>query len=100
MVFVHVVFTARVFLNLFVGFPGYPAPRVLERPGEKLRVLDQRFDVNVVRVRPRPALHNVQVLGVRRAPIVDKIELGPIEEADGVDDKLAVLIMAYGFAEP
>ncbi len=37
---------------------------------------------------------------MRRAPIVDKIEFSPIEETDGVDHKLAVLVMADGFAEP
>src|SRR5262249_60810846 len=46
-----------------------------------------------------PALHHVQVLGVRCGEIINKA-VGMLNETDGVDDKLAVLVMADGFAEP
>src|SRR5438094_952075 len=37
-VFVHVIFAARVFLKLLVGFSGDPCPGVFEGGGVKLRV--------------------------------------------------------------
>ena len=42
---------------------------------------------------------DMQVLGVRRVEIVHEAQ-GMLNETDGVDDKLAVLVMADGFAEP
>ncbi len=48
---VDVVLAARVFLDLFVGLPEHPGPRVGERSRVELRILDQRVDVDVVGVR-------------------------------------------------
>src|SRR5207244_7723601 len=67
---------------------------------ERTRIFNRhgRFD-RVSAVDDLPALHHMKVLGVRRAVIVHKAIL-VLDEADGVDNKLAVLVMAYGLAEP
>src|SRR6476660_2322773 len=57
---VHVVFAAGVFVQLLVGFPCDPRSRVRDGPRIKLCVLDERLDVAMVGIRPRPALHDVQ----------------------------------------
>src|SRR5258707_9023225 len=46
-----------------------------------------------------PAFLHVQVLGVRCGEIIHEA-VGMLNETDGVDDKLAVLVVADGFAEP
>jgi hypothetical protein len=41
----------------------------------------------------------VKVLGVGRAPIVDKA-VRVLDEADGIDDQLTIVVVTDGFAEP
>src|SRR5882762_1020608 len=67
---------------------------------ERARIFNRhgRLD-RVAAIDDLPAFHHVKVLGVRRAVIVDKT-VRVLDEADGVDDKLAVLVTAYGLAEP
>src|SRR5207247_1777613 len=48
MVFVHVVFAAGVLLQFLGGWAEHPRPRVFEWPGIKLRILDERLDVDVI----------------------------------------------------
>src|SRR5437867_1294416 len=85
MVLIDVVFAARVFLNLLVGFSSNPGPRVLERLSIELRILDQRFDMDVVRVRSRPPLHHVKRVAVRICVFVNPELL--VFESDRVDDQ-------------
>src|SRR5580704_3764284 len=49
-------------------------------------------------IRDLPSFHNVQVLGVRRVIVYEA--QGMFDEPDSVDDELAVLVMADGFAKP
>src|SRR2546426_226448 len=95
---VQVVLRANRFAQRTVYLlPPRPArPRRIERT----RIFNRhgRFD-RVSAVDDLPALHHMKVLGVRRAVIVHKAIL-VLDEADGVDNKLAVLVMAYGLAEP
>src|SRR5882757_6876708 len=80
----------------------YFLPPRHSRPGciERARILNRhgRLD-RVAAVDDLPAFHHVKVLGVGRAVIVDKA-VRVLDEADGVDNKLAALIVADGLAEP
>src|SRR6266849_5118376 len=72
------------------------------RPGriERARIFTRHLCLDrVSAVDDLPAFHHVKVLGVWRAVIVNKT-IRVLDEADGVDDKLAVLVMADGLAEP
>src|SRR5262245_12922307 len=82
-VLVHVVLAAGVLLQLLVRHAGHPGSGVRERPGVKLRILDQRVDVNVIGVGTRPPLDDVKRVAMRVGVLVDPDFF--FLEADGVD---------------
>src|SRR6267154_2993776 len=95
---VQVVLRAYRFDHRAVYFlpPRHSRPRRIERA----RIFNRHGRLEgVAAVDDLPALHHVKVLGMRRAVIVEET-VRVLDEADGVDDKLAVLVTAYGLAEP
>src|SRR5260370_10263133 len=77
-----------------------PADRARPRRLECARVVNHDGRVERISViADLPPFHHVLVLGVRGGEIIHEA-VGMLNETDGVDDKLAVLVMAEGFAEP
>src|SRR6202521_3527735 len=67
---------------------------------ERSRIVNHHSRLDLVSaVDEFPAFHHVKILGVRRAPIVHET-IRMLDEADGIDDQLAILVVADGFAEP
>src|SRR5260370_943412 len=77
------------------------APALYRRPGHPkgARILDKDRNVNRHAIgREPPALHHVELVGMRRAVVIDE---GLGRNANGVDDqRVAVLVVADGFTVP
>ena len=94
----EIVLRAGPFLDWAIGLlqTCHPRPRRFEGAGILHR--DDCFEP-VSGICELPAFHHVQVLGMRRRYVVHEAQ-GMLDEGDGIDDKLAVLVMADGLPEP
>src|SRR5437016_1696947 len=109
---VAVVFGADELLHgaLLIAVAHHPSPL----HGEGARIVHRKADLDALvsarlpaasATAPRdrgdlPALGDVKLLGMRRAVIVDEAE-GMFDKAGGVDNqRVAILVMADGLAEP
>src|SRR5439155_7268220 len=97
MFFVYVVFVAREFTHLLVGLPNHPGPRVGEGFRIELRVVNQGFDVNMIRIWPGPPFHNMQGITHWMGVLVDPDLL--ILKSYGVYNQRVPLPMAKLLAE-
>ena len=98
MIAIDVILTARIFLNFIGRFSQNPGSGVSERPGIKLGVRDQSIYVNVVVVRPRPALSYVQRVTVRAAAVFVRPHFF-VFEPEGIDDECISFPMTELLAE-
>src|SRR5437016_4873569 len=71
MALVHIVFATSVLPDFFIRFPQYPGSRIGERLGVELGILDQRLDMDVIAIRPGPALHDMQCIAVGVGILID-----------------------------
>src|SRR5579864_8277157 len=98
---IAVVLGAHHFVERYLPRPVIDAVTLdrVPRHGEGAGVLDPDFDFErPAAVREPESLDDMQLRRVRRAVIVDK---GPVVEPDRVNDqRVAILVMADGFAVP